>query len=279
MPSENILILLVNYFNESETCAFVRDQLHRQTWKDIEIVITDNGSREPESLAKLSVELPRVGIVTAGENLGYLPGAALGLKKYLDRAGELPGFMMLSNTDMEFADERFLEKLVSPDKQSGYDILGPDIYSDLLHHHQNPYMPARISLKKLKMLTFLTSNAILYFLLLTWYYVKSRVMSKLPWKTSGNQVAGPVYGIHGSCMIFCKSFFNKGGNLEYPNHLFGEEIYLAEMAMAKGMTVGYDPALKMLHHEHSSTGMYKSSKLVKQMHQSYRYLLDQRKNS
>lgn len=155
-------------------------------------------------------------------------------------------------------------------------MIGPDIYSDLLHHHQNPFMMKRISLVKLTLLAFLSSNTLLYYLFLSWYYSKSWLLSTF---LNQHKKAGhcfEVYGVHGSFMIFKKSFFTKGGSLHFPLHLFGEEIYLAEMAMNLHLSVGYDPGLEIVHYEHRTTGIYKSRESVKQMNRSYQFLLSQR---
>ncbi len=277
MPSPRILILLVNYFNESETCSFIRDQILSQSCRNADVVVVDNGSRDYEKLEQLPRELPGVHVYQAGSNLGYLPGAAFGLTKYLGEGFVFPDYIILSNSDISFVHDHFLEDMILRHEKSGYDMIGPDIYSELLHHHQNPFMMKRISLKKLKMLAFLSSNVPLHYLFLSWYYGKSAVNSWLRKKEIKIQHPIEVYGIHGSFMIFKKSFFTKGGSLHFPLHLFCEEIYLAEMSMNLHLSVGYDPGLEIIHYEHRTTGMYKSREAVKQMNRSYQFMLSQRK--
>ena len=277
MASQRILLLLVNYFNETEICSFVLEQIQSQTWKQLEVVITDNGSHDHNKLLRLSTDISWVHIFQAVGNIGYLPGAAYGLSKYLDMGFDFPQFVILANSDIEFENDMFLETLAMGKERSEYDIIGPDIFSDLLHHHQNPLMTRRISILKLRALAFFSSNALLHYLFLTFYYGKS--LLKLIFHKEGKEDHGiiPVYGVHGSFMIFNKSFFNKGGTLDYPFHLFGEEIYLAEFALENRMLVGYDPGLKIIHHEHQTTGIYESRKSVRQMNRSYNQLLDLRK--
>ena len=274
---KKIVILLVNYFNDEEVCSFVETQVARQISVNIDVVITDNGSHHPERLTSLANRNSCIFVYKAGDNLGYLPGAAFGLKHYLEERHSIFVAVILSNSDIEFADSEFLHRIVTGDEWPSYDILGPDIFSDLLFHHQNPLMKERISLKKLKMLAFLSSNVVIHYLFLTWYYTKSRLKSKIRDEVVENRGIAPVYGLHGSFIVFNHSFFDKGGNLDYPMKLFGEEIFLAEMALNLRLRCGYDPSLQLIHHEHKTTGIYKSRDSVKLLNKSYRYLLEQRK--
>ena len=274
--SKKMVILLVNYFNEEEVCFFVERQIARQTSVNIDIVITDNGSHHPERLTSLANRNSFIFVYKAGDNLGYLPGAAFGLKNYLEEGRPIPDAVILSNSDIEFAGQDFLQRIVSGEEHSSYDILGPDIFSDLLFHHQNPLMKERISIKKLKMLAFLSSNVIIHYLFLTWHYTKSRLRSKRDDSKLQTGEVVPVYGLHGSFMVFNHSFFDKGGNLDYPMKLFGEEIFLAEMALKLSLRCGYDPSLKLIHHEHKTTGIYKSRGAVRLLNKSYRFLVEGR---
>jgi GT2 family glycosyltransferase len=82
-----------------------------------------------------------------------------------------------------------------------------------------------------------------------------------------------TYCIHGSFMVFNKSYFTKGGTINYPSLLFGEELFVAETARKLGLKTIYEPDLVINHNEHSTTGVFKSAKTVGFMHQSYSYLL------
>jgi GT2 family glycosyltransferase len=276
MQEKTVLIILINYFNEEETASFARTLVEKQSWTDREVVIVNNGSHDPSRLEALAGETPGVHFFPAEGNLGYLPGAAFGLKKYLESGHEIPGFVILSNSDIDIPDERFLETLVTDRANADYDILGPDVWSSLLHHHQNPFMADRIPVSKLRSLLFLSSSPLLHYMFITYYYGKSRLMARLSASRQKSAEIIPVYGIHGCFMIFSRSFFRKGGTLDYPFPLFGEEIHIAELALAAGMRTGFNPGLKVIHHEHRTTGIYKSRTYVGQLHSAYRYMLSQR---
>jgi hypothetical protein len=74
-------------------------------------------------------------------------------------------------------------------------------------------------------------------------------------------------------MVFNNSFFEKGGTLNYPSVLFGEEIFIAEQVLKLNLKMVYEPILHVEHHEHATTGVFKSKKTVNYLHQSYTYLL------
>ncbi|HNY03899.1 MAG TPA: hypothetical protein PKG48_14990, partial [Bacteroidales bacterium] len=266
------LVLLVNYFNDDDTCSFARNQVKRHGPASPGVVIVNNGSRDGKPLRELTQEFPDILLVEANGNIGYLPGAALGLRAWLDAGRGMPDVVILSNNDITIPGPLFGEDYRTAERMQ-FDILGPDIVSSRLHQHQNPFLRNRISRRRLRMLTLLSSNLALHYLFLAAYFAKEKILSRVREKAPDPGPILPVYGIHGSFMIFHRSFFEKGGTLDYPNTLYGEEIWLGERALRLGLRTGFDPSLKVIHREHSSTGMFKSLRLMRFMHRSYRYLL------
>jgi len=276
MQSQKILLLLVNYFNEEETKSFIEEQVLKQTEKRLDIVIAINGCNNPEILSELEKLHRNLFIFYCGSNIGYLPGAAFGLRNYLSMVTGEPEYVIISNSDIEIPDPDFFRNLIETSGSLKYDILGPDIRSSLFHQHQNPYIPERISIMKMKALGFLTSGTWLYNLFLLYYLAKTWMISLLKMKGKPPSSFRDVYGIHGSFMVFRNTFFRKGGSFDSPLILFGEEIFIAELALEKNMTVIFEPSLKIIHHEHSTTRVFKSRKSVQQLHSSYLTLLNRR---
>jgi GT2 family glycosyltransferase len=268
-----ILFLLINYFNDEETCLFITKQLLHQSVRDLNILIVDNGSKDRAKLESFAAMHPEITLAGHGNNLGYIGGACYGLKKFLEAGNAIPELVILSNTDIEFADDHFVANLCSITEKVDFDILGPDIFSDMLHHHQNPLMDKRISIRKLRMLTFLSSSAWLHYLFLIYYYCRHHLMRRFRKQRQSSLYPHSVYGIHGAFMIFRNTFFSKGGSFDSPLNLFGEEIFISEMALEKNMNVVFEPSLKIIHHEHSTTRVFKSRQAVKQLHASYSTLL------
>jgi GT2 family glycosyltransferase len=278
MQSQKILLLLVNYFNEEETKSFIEEQVQKQTDNRYDIVIALNGCNNPRMLAQLEQQNNNIFICNCGSNIGYLPGAAFGLRYYLLKGTGYPGHVIISNCDIEIPDPDFFKRLNEIPESEKYDVLGPDIHSSLFKQRQNPYIPMRISLTKMKMLRFLTSNACLYNLFLLYYHAKTWISALVNVDQKSHSIQREVYGIHGSFMIFRNSFFEKGGNFDYPVTLFGEEIYIAETARKNGIMILFDPGFLIIHREHNTTGIFKSKQNVRFLHQSYTFFIDQVKN-
>jgi GT2 family glycosyltransferase len=264
-----ILFLLVNYFNEKEVGVFVNEQLRPDTNKFIDVVIIDNGSKETFLLNDIVNKWKNIVVVKSGTNLGYFGAANLGLSDYLNKHSGYPSAVVVCNTDIVLQDN-FFEALQQQIAKQNFDVLGPSIHSSLLNYYQNPYIINRISKGKLKFLHFVSSSYILYSLFTVYHLLKTKLIGRQNSKL--NLVANP-YAIHGSFMIFNKTFFEKGGTINYPSVLFGEELFIAEQARKLNLNIVYEPALEVEHNEHATTGVFKSRKTVAYLHQSYTYLL------
>lgn len=264
------MFLLVNYFNEDEVAEFVRGQLKGALGDTVNVVIIDNGSKNKRVLGELSS--PYVTVIDAKENLGYFGAACLGLESYLNQYHIYPDATIVCNTDISFISPDFISFLKEIIKTKEFDILGPDIYSTFLKYHQNPYIVNRIAEKRLRLYKFVTSNWLFYSLFTLLHLMKTKFVKANP-KNHISSSTQP-YAIHGSFMVFAKSYFEKGGTIKYPSFLFGEELFVAETALKLNLKTVYEPTLVVHHNEHATTGVFKSRKTVKLLNQSYTVLLD-----
>jgi GT2 family glycosyltransferase len=69
-------------------------------------------------------------------------------------------------------------------------------------------------------------------------------------------IPGKIFAPHGSCIIFNKNYFERGGTLEPISFLFGEEMFIGETARRINLEVVYVPDLQVSHTEHSSFGNF-----------------------
>ena len=270
MPSKpNILFLLVNYFNEEEVCTFIKEQLKPTVNNFIDIVIADNGSKT-SLLNEIENKYANVTLIKPGSNLGYFGAANLGLTNYLDRNKEYAQAVIVCNTDIQLAND-FFTILQNKLAESAFDVLGPSIYSTLFKHDQNPYIINRIEKGKLKFFKFVSSAYFLYSLFTVYHVIKNKLVGRA--NTTQTKALKP-YAVHGSFMIFNKTFFQKGGDINYPCILFGEEVFIAEQALKLNLNILYEPSLQVEHNEHATTGIFKSKEAVAYLHQSYIFLLN-----
>ncbi|MCX6246710.1 MAG: hypothetical protein NTW10_03160 [Bacteroidetes bacterium] len=271
--AEKILIVIMNYFNEEEVCSFIRSQVIPYKTDEMEVLVVINGVADHSLLNDITRESGDISTVDAGKNLGYLPGARFGLNTYLSRRKLMPEAVIISNTDVIFPDPEMLRKLSLKISAKGFDILGPDVISSFDGEHINPYLPQRISERKMRTIAFFSRNFLAYSGLLLISFLKHWAGYKM--KVSGQVSSEPseTYGIHGSFMVFAKSFFEKGGTLDYPFPLFGEEIFISETGRTLNLRTLFDPELKVIHSGHSTTGFIKKPRSVKGLHEAYLYLI------
>lgn len=85
-------------------------------------------------------------------------------------------------------------------------------------------------------------------------------------------VGAQVYSGHGSFYVFYDVDFLKFNTLKY-NFLYGEEIHISEFALRHNYPIFFEPKLKVLHQEHSTTRLLSVHKRRKYFQESYETIL------
>jgi len=278
MPTEKskikLLVVLVNYFNDDEIAGFIKSELFNQDYDDFEIIVVNNGSHQFE-LFETKLKLPRVTLLNPGKNLGYLHAFLHGIDHYKSEKGEYPELMILCNSDMHFQVKSVLRDLCSKYERTDFACIGPSIISTRQGNLQNPFMISRISKSKLIRIRFVDGRYFFYLL----YQVASQVRSiwnkftKFSRQTINAQT---VYALHGSFVVFSKKFVIAAvDDLRDSPFLFGEEVYLAELARKHNFKMYYDPSFVVEHNEHATTGTFKKRSLILHEHNSLTQILNQ----
>jgi GT2 family glycosyltransferase len=255
----NVLFLCINYNSDHETLKFIKG-VYQQKISDgdsISVMVVDNTQRGSNlnNWTNLSSIYKSLCWLNAPTNLGYFGAARYGLNIYLQEK-VLPEWIIISNVDLAFGDTEFLNKLGNIDSRQSIGIVAPAIRSIQNNKDQNPFMLYRPSAIRMQFYKRITKYFLLSFIYEFLSNFKNSCMQpfknkKLP---ASNRETHPIYAPHGSFIIINKLYFKKGGTLDYPCFLFGEEIYLAETARSLGIQIIYDPGLKIEHEEHLSTG-------------------------
>jgi GT2 family glycosyltransferase len=231
--------------------------LKQKTPSRLNLVVVDN-SPSPKQLAVPDAlrDLHSLKVLDPGKNLCYYGAAAHALRYHL-ASHPLPSWVIVSNPDVRFADDRFLQHLndLHPGKEPA--IVAPSIRSSVSASDQNPYMRRRPSRFRMHFYRWIFSNypTDIAYQSLSW--IKHRVVGVRPKAASqAVETRSPedIYAPHGSFVAFNRSYFQHGGNLELGTFLFGEEIFVAETARRLGLTVKYEPRLVVEHDEHTSMG-------------------------
>lgn len=217
------LLICVTYHSDEELHAFVAsvhcaaEQVKERMQVDVEIA--DNGK----------------------ENLGYLGGA---LPIYNKKAKNYD-FVSISNVDLELSSD-FFEQLLKTDV-TNVGWLAPDIYTDKIDRHENPYMLSRPTKWNFAIWDIIYSNTFIYRLYHSLYIFKGKQQKVYP--------ACTVYAGHGSFMLFTNAFVQHYPELHFPTFMYGEEIYFAELTRAAKLKTEYAPTLHIANVGNISTGM------------------------
>src|SRR5882757_11269321 len=90
-----ISVITLNWNTTEVTCEFLRSVRERNTYKNIEVIVVDNGSAQDPSSACLAA-YPGVKIILTGVNLGFSGGNNRGI---MAARGE---YLFIVNNDTEF---------------------------------------------------------------------------------------------------------------------------------------------------------------------------------
>jgi len=261
--AQTVLLICVKYGSDTETAQYLESLRKLQAQRNLQVLVVDNtvGNEFSEPPTERNFTLVR-----AKENLGYFGGARGGLSLYL-REHALPDWVVVSNVDLVIADSQFLNKLAALGSRLDLGAVAPSIRSGLTGKDQNPYLRVRPSAAQMHAYKWLFRSRFVlntYELAAAAFHWARGISGK--WRASAHglrrRLPESIYAPHGSFLILSKNYFARGGDLEFPGFLFGEEIYIAERMRKLGLEVVYDPSLEVLHDEHKSTKLYKSRQMA-----------------
>ena len=168
--------------------------------------------------------------------------------------------MIASNTDVFLGSEPFLKKLCHFSFDDDVGVIAPSVISSLTGVDQNPQIESRPSVKRWRLYTYIYRNYILGNAYLLSAILKNKVRAKVK---PENGESRTIYAPHGSFVVLRKCYFDLGCDLNHGAFMFGETITIAEKARRFGVKVLYQPLLRVFHREHSTTGIFRSKKMMR----------------
>ena len=177
----------------------------------------------------------------SNDNRGYLGGA---LPIYNAKAKGYD-FVSISNVDLRLEEDFFEQLLTVETKNVGW--IAPDIYTDKIKRHENPYMLSRPTKRNFWIWNIIYSSTLIYRLYHRLYLLKNTQSKQYP--------ACTIYAGHGSFMLFTKSFVELHPEIHFPTFMYGEEIWFAELVRKAQLTVHYIPTLRIANIGNISTGL------------------------
>ncbi|TMD73816.1 MAG: glycosyltransferase family 2 protein [Chloroflexi bacterium] len=271
---DDLLLICVNYRKPVETARFVSSAREQTLNSALHVIVVDNSPPDGEGGVPEAVrDDPHVTTIAPGKNLGYFGGAAVALSGYL-KSNALPDWVIVSNPDVYFPDHDVLHRLCDIHRGSEPAVLAPSIRTLNSGVDQNPYMRVRPDAWRIRLNSRIFSiypvDAV--YQGLSWIKHRSLdgVAKERPATTAG--FATKIYAPHGSFIALHRTYFEKGGTLDYGAFLFGEEIFVAETASRLGLTVLYEPGVVIEHTERSTAKGLWNRDISRYRRQASRYL-------
>lgn len=265
--------VVLHYLAYDMTCSCIETLLSTFSRDYIsQIVVVDNFS--PNGSGKLLQQKYQgnevVVILQTESNLGFAKGNNFGYE-FLKGKGE-SDFIVIMNNDVLITDKDFAQKIFSCYEETGFDILGPDIYNPKTYLHQSPVRKVGLSKqevestiislqKRFKHLKYYSLRHTLF----GWLRTSIRKVRKQNGVISKEILENVV--LHGACYIISNSFIDKMDYVFYPKtFLYFEEDILHLLCIQNGFKMIYNPNIQVNHLEDISTNLeynnyYKKEKM------------------
>jgi len=239
-------------YNNSLLTSDAASSLIRCAGDECGIVVVDNHSNHEnvEILKRFSSRHGQVELILSQENVGYFNGLNIGIR-HLRRTQPSLEFVVIGNNDLLFPED-FLQRVqASASIFERYAVVSPDIIT-LDGFHQNPHVISRISPTRELIYDLYYSN---YYLALIIARIAklTRAFTDRPDETF-HDVPQEIYQGYGACYLLGPLFFQHFEELWAPTFMLHEEYFLSKQLQDKGMTVFYEPGIKLLHRCRGATG-------------------------
>jgi len=264
--TKHIAFVVVNYFNDDEVIHFVESYLFKNDSSNLLVYIVNNGSKRPDDLES-KVELnSKITLIQASTNSGYFGAFHLALDFHKAHFDFMPNIFVLCNTDLKIESSDWMQQLVTAADNPQIGLIGPSLISSLTGKQQNPFLIDRMDSKKIDLLLFFFSSYLCYLIYQSLFYIKAKLKST---SITQSNYPTPCYAIHGAFIAMTSNFIQTA-SLDFKDapFLYSEELFLAEIAKKHSYKSMYIPSIKIIHDEHSTTGIFKSRKGVQLMHAS-----------
>lgn len=268
---ECFCFVILHYQTRNDTVECVNSILTNISYQNLKIIVVDNGSPNESGFELFNYfgENPGIKVILNERNLGFTDGNNVGFRyaKHQNHAD----FICMINNDTIIEQRNFIEVIIEKSKTTPFHILGPDIvtYSG---DHQNPAfnklstLPAVENyIRHYRKVLFLNYLALDKFL----EKIKKSIIPKSNIHFENINIK-PDYSVeqsgkmlHGSALIFSRSFIDKYEGLYAGPFMYGEEAILDFIVRRDNLTTLYCPDIKIIHKDDSSTNYVYRKPLIK----------------
>lgn len=269
---KKIVNIAIYYANEDEILAYANSLSKQSIAHDISlvVVVTKEGGMSLDIFkSKLAdFELDTM-VFNPNVNLGYMNGLIYGYKQYSEEVKDIPSWVVMSNTDIQFSNDRFFEHFLGASYEDDVWCVAPSVYSPANNSYNNPQYIERYEIKELNRRIFIFERpAIAYF------YIKlAGIKAKLIKKAKKNSQF--VYSVHGCFFIIRGGFAEVLKHKKYNALMYSEEAYIAEIIRTYGKKCFYDSTIEVIHNESTVTGKLDIRKKSKYFADSLKVIRDE----
>ena len=293
----DIIFLILQYNNVDVTMNCIRSILRLKEQYRIRIIVVDNCSSDgvgTKIIEYMGAVCQEIFMAEGGEktqvfrckneggctidilcrqiNDGFSRGNNFGFLYIKEKY--TPQFLIVANSDVEFMQEDFIEKIEAEYAQSAFDILGPDIWAPYKGVHQNPLASHIPTIKEVNRTIFL--NRVCLFLFPAIYPVLKKYMQSDSQSCDLYVTRTEDACLQGSCMIYSRKYIELrehisqeknsviGRTLFYPETNFYYEEFLQTLwCRNNDCNIVYTPNIRVNHMEGQSTNSISTNECEK----------------
>lgn len=269
IPHDVISIVLC-YNNAQEVKSYVKQffLLDNSDKAFVVIVINAANDQDISILRDLQAKYEQIMIVDPHQNLGYMNGLIYGYRLFSRKYAEVPAYVIMSNTDIEYNSQDFLTRLLDRTYPADTWCIGPSIYTKYTKNYDNPVADKRRSKKEINSLIIRFSLPVFAPL----YVYLAGVKAKL--RTEKKTASREVYEVHGCYFILTGECAETIKNDKFGALMYSEETYIAEQVYQHGKHEYYDAELEIIHIEHTATKLLGAKKISSHLRNSMKYIRD-----
>ncbi|NQP36276.1 glycosyltransferase family 2 protein [Streptococcus suis] len=243
-----IVFVILHYNNLKDTINCIDSIAKYCNNKNVEVVVVDNGSKK-ESITEIKENYDKdsfMHFILLEDNLGFAKGNNVGFQFAKHQLNA--NIIILSNNDIIYYQEDFIELLIKNYEEVGFDIAGPKIVrvEDQLVQNPTPILYRN----KSDVLRRLIKFFILFFstFLGLDLFFRNRF---------GNNIDSEIYKVndfedfqlHGACLILGEKFIQNYEGLYDKTFMYGEESILKYISDRDGLKMKYLDNLELSHYE------------------------------
>ncbi len=255
---KKFVFVILHYKNYYNTIQCIDSILENIIYNNFDIVVVDNCSANgsAEKIKEKYYRNSKINVLIRQCNTGYAKGNNFGCeyaKKNLN-----PDFLCVLNNDTTIEQQDFITKIINKHHDDPFDILGPDIISmDGLH--QNPLRQKQLNIEEVNKRishyrSFLFLNRMhieeILMKIVRPFKKKSAFKEMIDNKKENYEEEQRNIVLHGSCLVFSKSFFENKENVFFDKtFMYAEEYILAFLAEKYECCLLYYPEVSIHHKE------------------------------